>query len=226
MYSLGFLGSDMGTGNPYGLWDSLGSGKGCDRLTEPNPTQTQTPTVRNGGQQRKAITIRTNKASGLTARNTNNERMYSDTYKDACSSFATAGKFTAQGWAQLFTDMEESGMSARAWATAHDGDVIRDNEGVQVLTLRFETVNKYFSLIRWAMANLVDEMDEDMDEDEVTVLDVLAKFKYITEIERVKNGDAPKSTKKKSNDPVENEAKRIQKMTPAQQKALRKTLGW
>lgn len=117
-------------------------------------------------------------------------------------------------------------MSARAWATAHDGDVIRDNEGVQVLTLRFETVNKYFSLIRWAMANLVDEMDEDMDEDEVTVLDVLAKFKYITEIERVKNGDAPKSTKKKSNDPVENEAKRIQKMTPAQQKALRKTLGW
>jgi methyl coenzyme M reductase gamma subunit len=147
---------------------------------------------------------------------------------DACSSFIKAGKFTAQGWAQLFTDMEESGMNPRAWAKAHDGEVIVDEAGKAVQVLKFETVNKYFGLINWAMRNLVNQMDEDIDEGEVTVLDVLAEFTYITEIERVKNAHkAHKAVKSvRASDPVAYEAKRIQKMTPAQQKALRKQLGW
>lgn len=177
------------------------------------------------GNNRKAIPIRTNKASGLTARTNNNNAkgMYSDTYMQASASFITGAKFNAQGWAQLFTDMEESGLTARAWAQEHDGEEIKDENGKCVQVLKFETVNKYFSLIKWAMANLA-EMDEDKDEDEVTVLDVLSEFTYITEIEKVKNGTAEPKAKKKS-DPVDAFVRKYEKMTPAQQRAILKRIG-
>ncbi len=178
--------------------------------------------MRNRANIERKITIKTYKASGLTtSNNTTSENIIKyireQVTDTAGNSFITAGKYSLQGWVQLYEVFASSDMNAKAFATAVDGMVFGDT------VLKLNTVNSYLGHITWA----IEEFDDE--DTEWESLAILTEFSSMTELINYKYETlGKKSPKAKTTKPskVDSEFARIQKMSKSEQTALRKKLGW
>ena len=175
----------------------------------------------------KENTIKTNKASVLNASNGTPSNIEAGLYSSirdevsasAGKSFIKAGKYSLQGWVQVFECWQGSGISKNAFATVVDGMVFGDAVLVK------STLNAYMGIIEWAL----DYFDETLDEDSDS-LTILSEFASMTELRSFKQSELgqKKSNDRpsKKSDPVEKIVKSLKSLSKAEQLKIRKEMGW